>query len=352
MRVLPRIRRCLPLLAVLGLGLALGSCATSAPGEARLQVDAEDWKPGVPTELFDVVRVVDGDTIHVLRDGEVEKLRLLSVDTEEKLSGRPSLSATKPETLFGQECADWAQAFFEDLREGDAPPRVGLLFPGGEERRGGFGRLLCHVILPDGTDFNLLLVQLGKSPYFNKYGNSRICHAAFVAAQEKAREEELGVWNPATNRPASGDAPAAKRPYDRLLPWWEARAEAIDGFRAADPATVVDAEDPAALRAALERCAADPELELEVFGTVDRFFDEDDGSRTVLFRSSSRDEAFRASVPAAARGELAIDLDATTEEFRQNYVYVRGRVTRGPRGYRMEGCGAGKWRLAGPEPSL
>ena len=63
---------------------------------------------------------------------------------------------------------------------------VGLAFPDGVEANDVYGRLLCHVILADGTDFNLKLVELGKSPYFNKYGNSRICHDEFVATQAAA----------------------------------------------------------------------------------------------------------------------------------------------------------------------
>ena len=106
-----------------------------------------------------------------------------------------------------------------------------LLFPEGVEKRDVYGRLLCHVILMDGRDFNLLLVEQGKSPYFNKYGNSRLKHEEFVAAQAEAKRRQLGVWNPMTNMPKTEGAPAAKRPYDRLLPWWQARADAIDAFR-------------------------------------------------------------------------------------------------------------------------
>ena len=41
-------------------------------------------------------------------------------------------------------------------------------------------------------------MEKGKSPYFNKYGNSRICHEAFGAAQERARSARLGIWDPRT----------------------------------------------------------------------------------------------------------------------------------------------------------
>ena len=293
--------------------------------------------------LYDVVEVIDGDTIHILRDGRVEKLRLLSVDTEEKIAGRPAASPTKPETVFGQETALWAR---ESL-----PARIGLSFPNGEERRDAYGRLLCHVILPDGRDFNLLLVELGKSPYFNKYGNSRIDHEAFVRAQEAARSASLGIWDPATNEPQSVDAPAAKRPYDLLLPWWEARADAVESFRrlhARDPRSVVAADDPTGLRSAVEHGTR-----VQVFGTIARFFEEDDGSLTALFRSADRRAAFRAVLgPRARGGRLERFLRETTEELRQNYLFVEGRLERGERGFRMKPDDREAWRLAGPRPRL
>src|SRR6185369_6915200 len=108
-------------------------------------------------------------------------------------------------------------------KDGESP-KIGLLFPGGVEQRDVYGRLLCEVILPDGTNYDLMLVKLGKSPYFNKYGNDQVDHAAFVAAQKKAQEEKLGIWNPKANEPETKGAPSAKRPYAELLPWWDARA--------------------------------------------------------------------------------------------------------------------------------
>ncbi len=307
-----------------------------------------------PTELFEVTRVVDGDTLWIERGGEVEKLRLLSVDTEERITGRPSTSTTKPETVFGEECALWAQEFFAELAPQGERPRIGLLFPGGVEERGTYGRLLCHVILPDGRDFNLLLVELGKSPYFNKYGNSRVLHDEFVAAQRRARAARRGIWDPATNTPADPAAPAAKRPYDRLLPWWDARAAALEGYRSArraapDAVSPACAEVPADLERALAACAADPAATVEVFCTVERFFDEDDGSVTALFRAGDRRRALRASLDPARDAELLAFLRESTQEFRQNYLTAIGRIERGPRGFRIVSDGPSAWRPAGPD---
>jgi len=335
-------------LGILALALALAPALASGFGlGAERPHDATEIGPDgrwpKPTELFHVERVVDGDTIHVRRDGEYEKLRLLSVDTEEKLSfeGSPS----KPGTVFGEETSIWARETIDAL---GPEPKVGLRFPDGIEARDVYGRLLCHVVLPDGTDFNLRLVELGKSPYFNKYGQSRLCHDAFVAAQERARAQQLGVWNPKTNEPKTAGAPAAKRPYDRLLPWWDARAEAVESFRVADARNDTGAGDAASPDDMAESLAAERER-VRVFGQLFRTFDEDDGSLTLLFRGD-RDRAFRALVPAAERAKLDVDLEAVQAEFRQNYLWVEGELEPGSRGGWQMACSADAIALAGPEP--
>ena len=300
------------------------------------------------TEPLEVSRVVDGDTIYVMRGGKQEKLRLLSVDTEEKITGRAPLSPTKPETVYGQECADWAKAFFADLGEDGKPARVRLLFPGDREESDIYGRLLCHVVLMDGRDFNLLLVQEGMSPYFNKYGNSRLKHEEFVAAQAEAQRKELGVWNPRTNMPRTEGAPVARRPYERLLPWWQARAEAIEAFRGqGGSGEWIAADAPDDLQGWFE---SSPGTEIRVFGEIYRLHDERDGTLTAEFRSTDKKRAFRAVVPARNRKEIEPLLRASTEEFRQNFLVVSGLLEKGPRGLQIVAPDTEQWELAGPEP--
>ena len=334
----------------------LAGSAPSAPASSQAPTAAQERAARVePDVLVELVRVIDGDTLEVEHEGRLETLRLYAVDTEEKISGRAALSPTKPETVFGEETAQWARRFFAELAPAGERPRIGLVFPEGE-KRDPYGRLLAHVLLPDGRDFCLLLVEQGKSPYFTKYGNSLIRHADFVRAQQEARERELGIWNPRTNRATTSGAPSAVRPYARLLPWWDARAVAVDAFRAAravEPERWVAADDAEALARAAERCAREPEASVVVFGTIARFFDEEDGSLTALFAAEGRAAAFRAQVARAARtDELERFLRESTQEFRQNYLFVEGRIERGARGFELDADGRGQWRLAGPEPEL
>lgn len=342
-----------------GFALALAALGSFAPAQTPVatatQVAKTRSQPlhAAPTEFVEIERVVDGDTLHVIRDGKLVKLRLENVDTEEKFhGGTDASSSTKPSTVFGEECAAWAERFFADLAPPGVKPKVGLFFPGGRERLDMYGRLLCHVVLPDGVDFNLKLVELGKSPYFDKYGRSEFCHAEFVAAQAAARAKELGIWNPRTNQPTTAGAPSAKRPYAKLQPWWEARAIAIDAFRAAranEPERVFDADEPEALARALE---VSKEHDVCAFGCVERTFDEKDGSLTVLFRTQDAHRALRVRIAKRERANFAaLDLEHRGAEFTQNYLFARGRVVTGARGFELHVAAPTELTLAGPEPA-
>ncbi|MCB9916602.1 MAG: thermonuclease family protein [Planctomycetes bacterium] len=340
-----------PFARAAALALALAAAAPLARPLAAPAHPQTFARCEVPTELFEVVKVVDGDTLHIQRGGQVEKLRLLSVDTEEKLTPGMQSSPSKPQTVFGEETRLWAEAFLDEYRDAAGKLSIGLRFPGGVEARDVYGRLLCHVVLPDGIDFNLLLVELGKSPYFNKYGNSLLDHERFVAAQERARHLKLGIWDPSTNVPADPELPSARRDYARLMPWWQVRADAIEGFRtraAAGEAGLLSAEDAEAVKRAAAAGAT-----VEVFGTPDRYFDERDGSLTVLLRSSAKDGAVRVVIPADAVAAFeGFDLRGLGEEFRQNYAYVKGTLEQGPRGPQLVTRSPAAWRRAGPEPKL
>jgi micrococcal nuclease len=321
--------------------LCFAAQKTAEPTKAPAKAKAE-W--------VELDRVVDGDTLRVLRKGKREPLRLISVDTEERLGPGHPASATKPQTVFGEETAAWAEKLFAGLGAGGARPKVGLVFPDGVEKRDAYDRLLCHVLLPDGSDYNLLLVTLGKSPYFNKYGNDPLDDAGFTTAQRTARQQKLGIWDPATNEPKTPGAPSAKRPYAELIAWWNARAIAVESWRkrvAVEPSSV-DAEDPDAL----ERAAVSG-AEVDVFGELERIFDEANGDRTVLFRHGEKRPALRVVIPEASKeAHRTLDLDRATREFRQNYVWVHGRIGHGDRGYEMRSEGPDHWRRAGPEPGL
>jgi endonuclease YncB( thermonuclease family) len=324
------------------------SARVEAPTVAR---EAAARAAGVWVELE---RVVDADTLWVRRDGQREKLRLACVDAEEKISAN-GFESGKPQTVYGHESAAWLRELLAPQESARARTRLRLVFPGAREQRDLYGRLLCHVELADGRDLNLLLVRAGRSPYFNKYGNSELAHADFVRAQEQARSERIGIWDPATNAPATEGAAAARRDYERLLPWWDARAQAVDALRARRAAgePLFEIEDPAEL----ERAAAwsrEQRATALCFGSPERSFDEADGSLTLLMRGPEQDARLRVRVPRsvlASAAVRALKLESRTRSDCQNYLWVRGALRPSPRGgYELEAALPSSIELAGPEP--
>lgn len=307
--------------------------------------------PAVEELRARLLDVVDGDTLHVELDGRRVTLRLACVDTEEKLSARPSRSPTKPGTVFGQETVRWAREVLAP-RDGRDLELV-LRFPdaespGGDRREDAYGRLLCHVVLPGGEDFNLRLVREGRSPYFDKYGRCQLAHEALVSAQAEARRAGRGLWDPRTNRARTPGEPSAVRPYDRLLPWWDARARAIDTFRAearARPGEVLSAEDPAGLAAALARTRGTPGARVTVFATIAHLDEAPGGALTVWLHGGSHDRALHVTLSVEERARLEPLLRSTIGEFRQNHLWVRGRLAGNARVARLEET---EWVVAEP----
>ena len=54
-----------------------------------------------------VIKIVDGDTIDVMLEGEEERLRLICIDTEESHGG-----GNKPVTNAGKLASEWAKKLF------------------------------------------------------------------------------------------------------------------------------------------------------------------------------------------------------------------------------------------------
>ncbi|MEG3840955.1 thermonuclease family protein [Microcoleus sp. herbarium14] len=171
-----------------------------------------------------ITQVVDGDTIKVSLNGKIESLRLICVDTEESHSG-----GSKPVTVAGKEASEMAKKYF--ATEGGGLTKVDIEFDTDdpiaiavEKHRDNYGRLLCYVHKGE-ENYNLKLIQEGWSPYFVKYGRSRLYHRQMTEAESGAKAYNLMIWNPITN------AKIPSRNYANLLPWWSMRASIVEEFR-------------------------------------------------------------------------------------------------------------------------
>jgi len=185
------------------------------------------------TRIYNVrlTEVVDGDTLKVQVNGDdgefPETLRLLGIDTEESAIG------SKPVTNAGLEASRRAKEYFNCDEQGfpTTETLVDLEFDSVEpehvclqQHRGYYGRLLCYVH-KDGENYNLKMVREGLSPYFVKYGRSRLYHKDFLLAEAEAQSAERMIWDPATNQGGNS------RNYATLIPWWHLRDSVVADHR-------------------------------------------------------------------------------------------------------------------------
>jgi micrococcal nuclease len=127
-----------------------------------------------------VVRVVDGDTIHVEVDGRREKVRYIGVDTPE------SVKPGAPVQCFAKR----ASAFNKHLVAGQ---RVRLVADA--EARDRYGRLLAYVYrASDGLFINATLVRRGYAHTLTIPPN--VAHAGeFRRLASAARRAGRGLWS-------------------------------------------------------------------------------------------------------------------------------------------------------------
>jgi endonuclease YncB( thermonuclease family) len=154
-------------------------------GEVITEVLSSDLDEVSQGQVFyEVVKVVDGDTVDVEIEGEVNRLRLIGIDTPETVDPR------KPIQCFGKEASKKA----EELLFG----KLVVLEPDESQgERDKYGRLLRYVILSDGTNFNKYMISEGYAHEYT-YDEPYKYQTEFKAAQEKAIIGEKGLWNPST----------------------------------------------------------------------------------------------------------------------------------------------------------
>lgn len=185
---------------------------------------------GTTIKNLKLKKVVDGDTIKILLENEEESIRFVCLDTEESQQG-----GDKPVTNAGILASKWAKQYFgvneQGLPSGDI--RVDLEFDTNDpvkvclnKHRDNYGRLLCYVYKAgESENSNLRIVREGWSPYFVKYGRSRLYHRQFVEAEVEAQAKGRAIWDPKTN--AGGN----RRDYTTLIPWWYLRDNVVQDYR-------------------------------------------------------------------------------------------------------------------------
>lgn len=161
------------------IGLVLFFILTSflAPNQTE-----ESVTPSLPLSqnAYDVLKIVDGDTIDVLINDKTERIRLIGINTPETVDPRKSVEC------FGAEASNKAKSLL-------AGKKVYLVNDNTQKDRDRYDRLLRYVLLENGLNFNLLMIQEGYA-YEYTYDTAYKYQSEFKQAEFEARKGKKGLW--------------------------------------------------------------------------------------------------------------------------------------------------------------
>lgn len=142
------------------------------------------------TQFFLVTRVIDGDTFDVMINGKTERIRTIGMDTPETVDPR------KPVQCFGKESSSKASELLLNKK-------VRLESDPTQGDRDIYNRLLRYAYLENGLFFNKTMIEDGFAHEYT-YNIPYKFQADFKAAQQTAREKQVGLWSSAScSTPAS-----------------------------------------------------------------------------------------------------------------------------------------------------
>ncbi|WP_433713735.1 thermonuclease family protein [Nocardia sp. CA-084685] len=166
-----------PLTAGCGQAPGVGSASPAAAAPSPIPVPADAEGP------FPVSRVVDGDTVSIQKDGKQVKVRMVGLDTPE------TWDPHKAAQCFGVEASNHAKQVLTGKQVLVKPDSS-------QDSTDKYGRLLAYVWV-DGALFNLDQIAQGFGHAYT-YQTPYQYQREFRAAERHARDNQLGLWNPAT----------------------------------------------------------------------------------------------------------------------------------------------------------
>lgn len=171
-------------IAILVVGILIGSSFDNGTGMSGGQnLTANENTNPISSELSGfpkVIKVIDGDTLNIEMDGNMQTVRLIGLNTPETVDPR------KPVECFGKEASDKAK----ELLTGK---RVMIEKDPSQGDYDKYQRLLAYVFMEDGTNFNKYMIENGFG-YEYTYNLPYKYQKEFKAAQGLAKSEKRGLW--------------------------------------------------------------------------------------------------------------------------------------------------------------
>lgn len=144
--------------------------------------------PAPAPGTYRVDRVVDGDTVRILRDGKSVPLRLIGGDTPE------TVHPSRPVECYGPEASAEAKRLLTGKRVRIVyDPTQGDPRPGGR-RVDKYERDLVYLELPDGRDFMEHMIENGYAEEY-RYRSDYQRMPTYNAAETQAMLDGAGLWS-------------------------------------------------------------------------------------------------------------------------------------------------------------
>ncbi len=135
-------------------------------------------------KYYSVTEVVDGDTVKINKDGKIETLRLIGLDTPETVDPR------KPVQCFGKEASNKAK----ELLNGK---KVRLETDSTQGTYDKYNRTLAYIYLESGLFYNKHMIEQGYAHEYT-YNTPYKYQSEFKLAQKSAQDNKRGLWSPDT----------------------------------------------------------------------------------------------------------------------------------------------------------
>jgi micrococcal nuclease len=158
---------------------------------SSIAISSAAWAVPAP-KTAPLVYVVDGDTIAVRVDRQIEKVRLIGIDTpESRINNRAKLQAVKSNRDV-QTIIELGRQASKTMKE--------IALPGTEIRlefdvreRDKYGRLLAYAYLPSGTMINEEMLNRGYAQLLTMPPNVKHVER-FKAALKESQKDGRGLW--------------------------------------------------------------------------------------------------------------------------------------------------------------
>lgn len=141
------------------------------------------------SESVFVVKVIDGDTIEVMHNGEVEKIRLVGIDTPEPYSEN---NKKKWYGLPNDHLKKWGVKAKEYTADRVYMKEVNISYDLIQEKKDDYGRTLAYILI-DNKNLNLELVENGYARVYTEKKSD--LYLKLIEAETKARITKIGLWD-------------------------------------------------------------------------------------------------------------------------------------------------------------